>query len=466
MIVLSILLVLLFGYSVINVIGQNHEPLEKFGISFLTGIGLETIFMLILDIAHIPITLVSLYLLTLAGIVIINFQSLLQFILAPAQYIKPLPEKSKAFYSNISFNNLIWVLFFLLVALFIVSSVAKALYWPPAAYDNISGYDLMGKVIASEGKFHNSLFEINNTPIQGSAKRLIYPPLVSGSFAFAYLHNLKTSKIITALFFIFFAFAFYALLRKETNKITSISGLFLTVITPEFYAFTSLSTTNIPFAIYTSIGLIYLYRWHLNKTKSNLLFAALFLGFSSFIRSEGIVFILLGMLLIAIATFKSRNFKSVLLFTALSLPFFLAWDIYISFNFNVSQLVFKLYPYWDPEKLKIMFGIIVKLVLGTGQFGITFYALILAVLVNIKFLGKDKSSVFLIITVSAWFLFTLLYYQIDYSVFGNLVNVMNASYRRALFCFVPLIWFYVSTNYLSRLGASMAFRPLISNNEE
>jgi len=113
--------------------------------------------------------------------------------------------------------------------------------------------------MAAEGRIDNSLFDGDGRPLAGLSNRVKYPPLVSGSFAIAYLYGLQTSKIITSLYFLFFTALFYQMIRRLIDPMVAIIITFFTMITPEFFAFTSLSTTNIPTAIYLTFAFIYLY---------------------------------------------------------------------------------------------------------------------------------------------------------------------------------------------------------------
>lgn len=429
MIIIGILLAVLLGYSIVNKIGPQKAPLEKFGLSFLIAMGGVTIAMFVFDIFHIPIRLYTLYALMLVGIVLLHLERIKKFKFSDLADIDfNIPHLIGTIFKTAK-QHLLWT-FFILLILFITSgSVARSLYWPTFAYDNVAGYDLMGKVIAAEGEVNNSLFEIDGKPIDGSTKRLTYPLLVSGSFAYAYLHNLETSKLITSLFFIFFVISFYALLKKFTNRINAAVGTLFMIVTPEFFAFTSLSTTNIPFAIYSSLGLITLFLWISSGKRADLMIAAIFAALTVWTRNEGIIFIITGA--IALLIFGSRDQK---------------WNIYVAASFDVSQSIFYPYPHWDFTKIKTMATWVYRLIFATNYFGITFYILFIAIILNIKHLLQDQASKFLLMTVLSWGLFTLLYYQIDYTKFASLNLLMKTSYRRGLFCFVPLIWYYAFSN--------------------
>lgn len=443
MIIFGIVLVFLLGISIINFISKNFTILEKIGLSFLVGIGIETVFMFILDIIQIDFNSNLLIIITIFFIIIINIINRPDIIHTA--------KKLKKQNLNVKKLNLIWIIVFLLICFFLYASATKSLYWPTFAYDNVAGYDLMGKVIASEGRIDNSLFEINNSPISGSAKRCIYPPLVSGSFAFAYLFGLKTSKIISSLFFIFFVISYYVALRLLVNKTNAIIFTFFVVVTPEMYAFSSLSTTNLPSAFFASLSIIYIFLW-INKRKTKyLIIGSLLMGLNIWTRTDAIVFNISGFLLILFYSLKEKRWKSLLLYSIISFIPFFAWNIFVKLSFNAAQNVFIKKLFWNPNKFSAIIQWINKLVFNTNLYGIAFYALIISIIINIKYLFKEKNSIILILFFLSLGIYTFLFYQMDNNIMSPLNSMMKNSYRRGLFCFIPIIWFYVSTNSTVKL---------------
>ncbi len=443
MIILGIILVLFLGLLVINCISINFSILEKIGLAFLIGIGFETIFMFICDILNMKFNVIMLCIISIFFIIILNINNIKNFKIL----IKKL-KRLKLQFSKINYKktNLVWLFFFILICVLLYGSAAKSLYWPTFAYDNVAGYDLMGKVMAAEGKVNNSLFEINDTPILGSARRCIYPPLVSGSFAFAYLFDLQTSKLITSLLFIFFVISFYSLLVKYTTKTSSIIFTFFMIITPEMFAFSSLSTTNIPTAIYGSLSIIYLYIWLNRRKQRYLLIASLLMGFNIWTRSDAVVFNMAGFIVLLFDALKNRTWKELLIYSLIAFLPFITWNLYIKFNINVDQNVFINRPFWDSNKFNRVLTWVKNLVINTNLYGISFYVFFISIIINTKNLFKEKTSMLLILFFISWGIYTLLFYQMDNTKMDSLDSMMKASYRRGLFAFIPIMWFYISTN--------------------
>ena len=443
MILISLILIILLGLSIINFISKDISILEKIGLSYLIAIGFETILMFFLNILGISFNLLILLFITGFMIIILNLKNY-KNILSYISNIK-IPK------IEIKRINLVWLFFFLIISFLLFGSIAKSLYWPTAAYDNIAGYDLMAKVMANEGEIKNSLFEINDAPILGSAKRIIYPPLVAGSFAIAYLNDLSTSKLMSSLFFLTFVIIFYALLKKYTGSTSSILFTFFLVITPEMFAFTSLSTTNIPTAVYASLAIIYLFVWLDKNEKQYLIISAILMALASWCRSDSIIFSFAGLTIIFFKIIKSKNWSNLVVFSLISFSTFIAWNIYLKLNLNVEQSVFVPYPFFDYSKLIEILTRVQNLIFNLNLFGVTFFAFIVVILLNLKNINKDKFSQFLILTLLSWGFYTFLFYQMDNSKMDPVKSMINASYRRGLFVFVPLIWFYIANNTVVKL---------------
>lgn len=450
MIVIALCIVFLLGFSCINKIAGHLPALAKIGLAFLVGIGIETIFMFIFDLIGIRFTGMRLIAVSIVCIGLINFKAIMNIIKHRATINIRIPQQFfKTYFKNI---NLTWLFFIIITGFLIYASMSKSLYWPTSAYDNVAGYDLMGKVIGIEGRIRNSLFEINKAPILGSHNRLVYPPLTAGAFAFCYLFKMSTSKLMTSLLLLFFAVAFYGLLRVITNRTTAIIALFFTIITPEFYAFSSLSTTNIPFAIYASLGMICLLIWQHTGRRSDLYLAAILIALSSWTRSEGIVFDFTVFLFLLFHSIKKKSWKDFIPISAILFSTFIVWNIFVRLSFKADSIVFIMHPFWDSAKFSAIATWVKNLMTSTGLYGITFYAFFVLIGLNLIYAifkrtfkeGYDWS--FLAVLLTTLFLYTFLYYQMDNSKMDPLDLMMSASYKRGLFAFIPAIWVYIFTS--------------------
>lgn len=446
MIVIGLIVIYVLGWSLLNRISGKLSVLEKTGLAFLVGIGIESFIMFLLDILGIRFNITNLLIISIILISVLNLKYL---------------RESREVFSKIrdykfqkpSFSglNLVWLIFALLVVVLVYGSVSKSLFWPTSAYDNVAGYDLMGKVMAAEGAIQNSLFEVDNVPISGLGNRAKYPPLVASSFAFAYMCGLETSKIMTSMFFISFVILFYGLLKKFTTDTAAIFFTFFVIISPEYFAFTSLSTTNIPTAFYAAGALIYLYLYLKEERADYLIIAALLMGLTSWARSDSLVFNMAGFFVLIYHFRKNLLRKELLLYVLLTFLPFLSWMVYSNIYIRLDQDVFVNNIFWDSDKFAFIMSWVKILIFSTGLYGISFYIFFIVIGLNIRHIKQDESTKLLFIIFLTWVFYTILFYQMDPVKMGSsLKHIMEASYKRGMFPFIPLVWYYVASTIFVR----------------
>ena len=438
MILSGLSIVYLLGFTIINRLSKELQLAEKIGLSFLIGIGLETVFMFFLDIIHIHINALSLMILSFILFMCFHLKNFSRaknisviFKQIPAIKIRKI---------SIFRINFVWIAFILLICFLLVTSALKSFYWPTTSYDSVAGYDLMGKTIAHEGKINVSLFQFGT---QGP--RAIYPPLVEGSFAFAYIFKCASSKIMTTLFYFSLIFVFYSLLRRYVNSINASFFTFLLIITPEMYAHSSLSLTNVPGAAYAGLAIIYLFIWLNKHEKHDLYLSSILMGFNVWTRNDGVAFCIAGFVLLFIDTVRNKTWKELALYTGVAFLPLLSWTLYLKFVLGLVQDRFVTHFFWDARRfIEVLMW--AKLFLTHVSFyGLTFYIFMATLLLNIKNIFKDKFSLIALIFVS-FIVYLSIYYQLDYSKQDSLATMMKASFKRALFYFVPMVLFYASTN--------------------
>lgn len=342
-------------------------------------------------------------------------------------------------------NKYIWWIFFVLIFIVVTASVIKSMYWPVAAYDSVTGYDLMAKVIAEEGRFVNSLFE-NGKPIEGSKLRLVQAPLMPVLFSFAHLLGIS-SKTIMSLLFLGFVLFFYFILKKLVDRNIAIVILFFIIITPDFYAFTSISNLNIPAAFFFSIGtgflLIYLKKSQVYP--EFFIYGIIGIILSSLCRTEMIIFIFVWMFYFLISKKEEKFLHTGYLIAAL-IPSLL-WMRFINVVYDIPSMI-RTEIFFDVDRIHKIIGTTTSMVFNTDLYGITFYIFILVVFISL--FNKNHNIVFLLLIIVMWVVHLGIYYQIDNNAFDNLRGMLNASFKRGVFTFIPIIWMYIATNEITK----------------
>ena len=440
------LVIFLLGLSIINLVAYRIKVIAKIGFSFPMGMGINSFIMFSLDLFNIPINQINLIL----GIeTIIILLSLTGFYLINKSTIT-----KGSFFTKIDFKkafniNLAWIFLFSYAIYLVYVITAKAMFWPPFIFDSIDGYDFLAKVIVKEGTLNNSIF---NPDYLLSSIRSLYPPLVPLNFAFAYLLGFDSSQIVVALFFVSLFISFYAMLTKHTTPLAGALFSLLLIITPEFAAFSCLSSSNPPCTFYCGIGMICLYTYYHFKEKPYLYIGILFIMLAIWTRTEAVLFTVAGSLYLITKPFHKKQLLSLVLFGFCSMVAFLSWQIYMKSVLNIESslpIVKKLF--WDPEKLSRMWSQVTFVTFSTQFYGIIVYLFILMALANIVFIIKKKENGILLGTILlAWVTYIYFYYQIDADYVDlSMGGWIHSGYKRGLFYFLPLILFYCANNFIS-----------------
>jgi len=301
-------------------------------------------------------------------------------------------------------NRAIYIIFLVLVIAFVGMSIVKAWYWPAVSYDGIAGYDLYGKLIA-EGVNPYKLESIQ----EGVGNRGKIPPAVPLGLALFKTIGLN-SQLLMSIILVATCLLLYFNIKNKTHAIIAV---FLVVVTPEFIAFSSIVNTNTAVALFVLGGVIFL-----NK---NVWLSIIFFSLAVLSRSDAVIFILIAFL-----------FKDSRILLAL-IPFAM-WQAYMLSGSGVFG-----FPTFG--NLQILGHSILEQFLGMQKFGITFIAFFGVAL----FRRHNRKQVDLVYLIIAFFAGNaLLYLCLNPEVMGSSYqHIINASFKRSLFTFVPLCWYYV-----------------------
>lgn len=451
----GLLISILLGICIVLSISRQLKWMETIGLAFPVGIGVQTFLMVCLDFVNIRITATSIILVSLVCMTVLIVR--LYFCRnAIKEWIAPIRVFS---YPKI---NWLWIAVMVALAVVCVMNVTKTMYYPTFDTDSVRGFNLIGMAVAHEGTIKNlSLYNDVNFLPRNYNLYMTYAPLVQLGYTYVYMLGAETSKIFTALIFVSFIFSFYGVTsRFATHTLTALTTFFV-VITPEMLGFSSMSGTNFVHAVYASLGLLFFVVWYDKKMPSFLWLAAALLMLNVWTRNEGLAFIGAACCLLAWQCVGFHNTLTVkkyaiikrfqinkifFLFVALCLFPFVFWNVFLKINHLeiVQLIIFK--PYWDSEKLAIIGREMWALFSSPVFYGFTFVLFVVVLISNIWHLfRKGDHLVTLLLIFLTWVFYTILVYQIDY-VWDSLENVMRYSYKRFLFSFVPLLWFYMAAS--------------------
>ncbi len=459
---LIFLLIFILGFILANAISTQLKLGEKIGLAFPLGFALLSFVMVFFSFIKMPFTLnlvlISSSVLALVALALVwkqgNLKNLFQFDAKSLQKLKSI--------------NLSWIFLFGLLVYIIYVMAAKALFWPPAAYDTITGYDYMAKVVAAEGTYNNSIFDVEN-PTAGI--RHSYPPFVNSSFAVAYMAGLNSSKIVVVLLFISLAIYFWSVFRKYTTETAAMFFTLLLISVPEFLAMASLSLTNVPQTFFAAAGLIALFEYIQKRDRSFLLLGAIMIGLNVWTRSDGVIFILGGGAMLLIDGFRNHRmkignyWKPLVLFGAISAAPFIIWQAYSKFyivNVYKGADVFVKRLFWDTDKFTDLVSQVYEVLKSTQMYGAIFIIFLIVIIASIKTIVKTKPILLIGILISFGIYF-MLYYQMNNGGEGfsySVQSMVKSSFKRGMFPFLPMICFYMATVPVVNKFFNWIFKPL------
>lgn len=460
MLTFGIILAYLLGIAVMQLISRKYSLPEWVGFSFLIGMGLETVFLFLLDVVGVKYSagvLIGLNLLTIVALLGINYKKLTAFskeFKAPAITLKDI-------------NPAAIILLGIAAYLFYAITV-KNLFWPATDHDAIGSFDKLGKIMALEGRLKISLFQYH---LEGAGG--IYPPLFHGSYAYVYLFGAVMPKIVTTLFFLSLLTSFYGLLRKYVDSTAASFFTLLLMITPELFSHAALSLGNLPTTAYVGPAALATFVWLDKRDIKYFWIGAILMAFVIWVRSDTVVFTAAALLVMGVDFLRNKDWKKLLSYAAIAVAPFIIWTLYLKLRIAAGQGArFNTGIGVNGERLGLMFGYVKAYIFGGqyratlpggiqsqgidgGQlFGIVFILFVVVLIVNLIWIARigikeyfEKNFTVLAFTLGSFFLYFAVFYLIDEKAQNSpMYSLMESSFKRGLFCFVPLALFYCAAS--------------------
>ena len=444
MIYVGILMVYLIGAGLLTRISLEWSWKEMIAFSFLLGIAAETFFMFICDVVGFHFTAIVLFFAGFA-VIIACYDSMFSYWQAKKKDINLGSWSLMTLnYPAVLLGSVIFYLFYIITA--------KNLFWPTLEHDAIGSFDKLGRVMAVEGVLKISLFKWD---LQGAGG--IYPPLFHGGIAYLHLYGDMEHKIITTLFFISLLLGFYAICRKYVSSINALFFTLLLEMVPELYSHAALLLGNLPTTAYVGNAALALFVWLQTKEKRYFVLTCILTGLSLWVRSDTIGFALTGTIVIGLFATTDIKWKQAGIYLASALLPFIIWTLYLKFKIEANQGSRFVVPSGGINiiKLKLMLGYIMSyfswvqfggMAPGIQLYGLTFMLSFVLIILNIKNIKKDKPYILIYLLASFAIYFAIFYLLDEKTQNAPIASLMESSFKRGMFCFIPPLLFYVSTS--------------------
>ena len=439
LVILGITLMTIFGYLFSVALIGKMRAIERIGVSFLLGVGVFTFLMFCYSTLGVKITLIS----TLAALILFNFLGyLLVRILHRKIYLKV------GVRDVINKMSRLEKIFVGVISTLGIASLVFTVYYPVNIWDALALYDFRAKVIFDTGYF---------TQIAGNFYYFVqYPLFTSLSHTFVYIFGVKNPQFIYSFLYLSFLFAFYGALMDFVPRKIALVSTALLASTPVVFEHSTFAYTNLPYAIFISLGTIYLYIWIAKGRKIGyLILSALMMGLSTWTRASEPFWAVGFFAVIVYSIYRFVKYRdSILSPIWYFLTFFPIKEIWAKIYFEllngpsstVSLLSAEIASHKNAlfnvalnfEKLTEVFIFIWQFVVVTWYpISILF---VLSLALNLKNIIRKSSTMFLV--------FILLHFAL--LIYGTYIFSSNAywnsipdSARRLAMFFLPLMLFYI-----------------------
>ena len=304
----------------------DEDFFTTIGVSFLIGLGIQTLFIFLLGLAYIPLSLYSsLLILIIPTFIFFFFRK--QLLITKMNSIQntintyKIRLRSKQFYLAY-LSNPISVMSIILVILIVSLSsldLIYNLYWPIDGWDALVLYDFRAKY-----------FLISHTifPTPELDYFLSYPLFTSLSHLFFYQLGAKNVRFIYSLLFIAFIAIIYGQTRRTKPVIIALLTSVFVLSQPILFEHARIAYTNLPFTIFYISGLLFLYNWYTTKKTSSAIISAILVALSCWTRYIE-PFWLIPLSLVFSVSFKRKNFFLPFLYLLIILVVKESWIYYI-----------------------------------------------------------------------------------------------------------------------------------------
>lgn len=178
--------------------------------------------------------------------------------------------------------------------------------YPVNAHDELAIYVLKAKAFHLAGGIPGGFFKWPEETINHPDYPLLVPFLITWIFRFTALNEV-TANIIMPVFYVAFLMLFYSLSRKIFNKKFSCLILFLLATIPQVADYAQIVHADLILTAFTTCALFYLFLYIKDGEKSYLVFSALLMAFSLWVKNEAIVFAAAYIFIILIHFIKDSN---------------------------------------------------------------------------------------------------------------------------------------------------------------
>lgn len=322
--IVSLLAASLAGWSILFwIIGRDlsFSQLEKAALSYIIGLGVISIQMLVYSMLGIRFSIFSLF----TPHAVIFFVTFFAFLRRAPENGVLSTAKSSAFDTCL----LISIGFQILYAFF------KTLIKPIDSFDAIGNFAFKAKLFFMNGYIPYELFLDKSIDIQHPDYPLFLP--LSQTWIYMFLGRWD-DLLVKAEFPIFFTalmLIFYFALKRIMGKRLALLSTFFLATVPHFLNYATNGYADFPLTMFYAASFLYVFLWIAYKRENKYLILAAFLSvFAVWAKHEGVFFLLINMAILVLFIFLNAgkvtksDWGGIACYLALPMLFTFAWFVY------------------------------------------------------------------------------------------------------------------------------------------
>lgn len=444
--IFGIAVVTIFGFIIADLLMPNNDLLERIALGFLLGFGIFTLVMFMMNWKFgIVLNLESSSIILLVLIVI----SFCINSISKAKDGKNILNYKISFKFNFRDLSGIEIAMISVIVFIVLSCFLYNFFWPVRSWDALTLYDFRAKIIYSTGRINSILID---------PYYLTYPLNTSLSHFWIYLLDIQNPMFIYSFFYFSLSICFYKTLRRFCSCTISLIFLFLLDINTLLFQHSILAYTNLPYTIYFSLGVIYIYQFVLQKrfNFAGLILSALLIGLSSWTRYTE-PFWLLPIIIIIPLAFQYKKYLFPVVYGLVIYTFRYPWSLFLKSNFyevtsvenstnNILVEINKMIAGINIHSLSELTNYIVKN--SITQNILLWMAFLLSALLVYRINEKNRPNQIIPLFIICGIMFMIiagayLYYLTG--VYGDWIQ-LGDSISRISMVFVPLMLFFIGIN--------------------
>lgn len=451
LVIISQIFAAFVGRSVITLFFRREIrslPLfERAAVFYVLGAGFIPLYMLALHLAGAGFTINSVYI--IPAIFCAVSEIITRSLDKKEPRANPAPAAGRKMFSGFEY------LFILFIIFEAAHSFFRAMIEPISSFDSVASFAVKSKVFflsagippdffTNIGRYFPHPFYPMMTPLQET-----FSFIAMGSF-----NDLLVKIIYPAHFLALIILAYYAL-RSVTGRLEALIFTFLLCSMNELNRFSCVGYTDIHFAIYLSIGIIFFYRALVSGGRRNIMFffiSAVFAAFAMFTKDMGFIAPVICFLLLAMRPGNIRAAKqSVLIYLFYFAVMYLTispWLILKS-SAGIQQEFVQKSVFSPAQFVNMAFARLPAVLyeLQTNIFGIKKWNILWPVFI-VLYAANFKATMKTHVRYITWSIllialaYLLFYITVDVSVYGtgpDYAQSLRAGMNRHLIHIVPLV---------------------------